>query len=560
MMSLAGNAPFAEEETTAGGGAGAVEIVPGTLVGEYQVSAKIGEGGMGSVFSAVHPVIGKKVAIKVLNAALSQDKNIVERFVVEAQAVNQIGHRNIVDIFAFGQLPSGRHYFVMEHLSGQSLHERLSAQPPLTYDEAFAIVDEVCDALAAAHAEGIVHRDLKPDNLFLSVSKGGERRIKLLDFGIAKLVGRSNESMQRTDVGTPMGTPLYMSPEQCVGKNVDARSDIYSLGVILFELFSGVLPFPGPSYIETVNGHLSQEPPRPSDYSEIPQELETLILRCLQKDPDLRPQSVLELRHELTQIAENIGSDPKLFRRSLPGNGPGFASEISQSRRIRRQRIRILQAAAGGALLWVTGVLAIKLLPKLATQTEEIIQLQIISDPLGAEIYIDGKSRDAVTPETLALPYQDSFIIGLKKKGFVEVKEKKTIVETSRKNHRAFFTFPLEPEPVKWSAKTSRRAKWTLDDSVVAQDSDQITLEKVKPGHHRLEVQATGYLRFSQDVDVPAQATGPYTVTLTPAVNAPQTIIKRVAAPSAAPTAPPRKAERREQVDENGTSGWPGQK
>ena len=240
-----------------------VEIEAGDVIGEYHVIGRIGEGGMGTVFAGIHPVIGKKVAIKVLNAALSHDQEIVDRFAQEARAVNQIAHRNIVDIFAFGQLPTGRHYCVMEFLEGRSLRARLSRPPALTHPEVFTLLGDVLDALAAAHAEGIVHRDLKPDNVFLVEDKSGGFRTKLLDFGVAKLLRRPSE-IGRTRTGAPLGTPFYMSPEQCRNRAIDVRTDIYAIGVIMFEVFTGQLPFPGPEYIDTVNGHLSRQPPRPS--------------------------------------------------------------------------------------------------------------------------------------------------------------------------------------------------------------------------------------------------------------------------------------------------------
>src|SRR5262249_20889468 len=148
----------------------------------------LGKGGMGVVFAGVQPVIGKKVAIKVLNEELSRDSQMVHRFIQEARAVNQIGHRNIVDIFSFGQLPTGQQYFVMEHIPGETLASRIESPPMPTFEEAFAILMEVCDALVAAHGEGIVHRDLKPDNIYLATIKGGTRQVKILDFGIAKLL------------------------------------------------------------------------------------------------------------------------------------------------------------------------------------------------------------------------------------------------------------------------------------------------------------------------------------------------------------------------------------
>ncbi|MCU1277446.1 MAG: pkn9, partial [bacterium] len=284
-------------------------LAPGAQIGEYVLTEKIGEGGMGVVWGGVHPVIGKRVAIKLLNPGLSQDATIVQRFLQEARAVNQIGHRNIVDIFAFGQLPSGRHYFVMEYLKGDSLKTRLSQEPPLSQATACTVLAEVADALAAAHAQEIVHRDLKPDNIFLCESDGPPL-VKLLDFGIAKLLRRVDDGLGQTRTGSPIGTPYYMSPEQCRSKGVDGRTDLYAMGVIMFEIFTGKLPFAGASYIDTVNAHIGSTPPLPTDFAPLPVALESMILRCLEKDPDHRPQHADELRTFLRDLATTIGDAP----------------------------------------------------------------------------------------------------------------------------------------------------------------------------------------------------------------------------------------------------------
>ncbi|HXU00210.1 MAG TPA: serine/threonine-protein kinase, partial [Polyangia bacterium] len=257
-------------------------------VGEYRVLRKIGEGGMGSVYSAVQPVIGKRVAIKVLAPHIASNPELVRRFVDEARAVNKIGHPNIIDIFSFGWLPDQRHYFAMEFLDGQSLADRLK-RGAFQSDEARRLLRQICQALEAAHRQGIVHRDLKPDNIWIVQPQHGDSYAKLLDFGIAKLMGDADEG-HRTQTGIVMGTPAYMSPEQCRGVNVEKGTDIYALGMILYEMFAGRLPFQG-SFAELITHHLVTVPDPPSRHRGVPRALEQLILRCLDKDPTQRPQS-----------------------------------------------------------------------------------------------------------------------------------------------------------------------------------------------------------------------------------------------------------------------------
>ncbi|HJX66893.1 MAG TPA: serine/threonine-protein kinase [Polyangia bacterium] len=281
-------------------------LAPGTLIGEYQVEREIGRGGMGVVYAARHPVIGKRVAIKVLDLFFSRDAALVKRFTDEARAVNRIGHPNIIDVFSFGQLADGRQYFVMEFLEGETLASWLAKGiPPAS--EMCRLLLQACEALEAAHREGIIHRDLKPENLWIARPKHGESFIKVLDFGIAKLSeGGEEKSVTRT--GTVMGTPQFMSPEQCTGRAVDHRTDVYAMGVILFRIYCGRFPFDGASVAEIIADQLYQPPPRPSSVASLPPALDELIFRCLDKDPALRPASAAELGMELKTAVQLAGA------------------------------------------------------------------------------------------------------------------------------------------------------------------------------------------------------------------------------------------------------------
>jgi eukaryotic-like serine/threonine-protein kinase len=284
------------------------ELAAGTVVGEYRVECLLGEGGMGAVYGAVHPIIGKRAAIKVIHQAVARSPEVVTRFVQEARAVNQIGHLNIVDVFSFGVLPDGRTYFVMEWLEGESLGRRLS-RDRLGPSEAIEILDDVCRALMAAHDKGIIHRDLKPDNVFLVTVPGERPLVKLLDFGIAKLVSRLDQRAEQTRTGSMLGTPLYISPEQARGRNVDHRTDIYALGAMAFEMLCGRHPFVAESAVEILSMHLDKPPPAPSSFwPEIPEGLEQLLLAMLAKEPDGRP-AMAEVRLGLSVAHQQLAAD-----------------------------------------------------------------------------------------------------------------------------------------------------------------------------------------------------------------------------------------------------------
>src|SRR2546421_2195250 len=227
----------------------------GRRIGNYEIKAKIGEGGMGTVYLGEHPLIGKRVAIKVLLEELVAKQDVVSRFFNEAKAVNDIGHLNIVDVVDFGKTTGERGeevvYFIMEFLDGDPLATRIR-RAGLPFKDTMHIMSQCCSALAASHAKGIVHRDLKPENIFLCPRGADKNFIKLLDFGIAKLTGDGGQS-HKTRTGLVIGTPAYMSPEQCEGKGlIDLRSDVYSLGVVMYELLTGRVPFPGEGFGEVL--------------------------------------------------------------------------------------------------------------------------------------------------------------------------------------------------------------------------------------------------------------------------------------------------------------------
>jgi serine/threonine protein kinase len=306
------------------------ELPPGFAVGEYRIEGVAGRGGMGVVYSAVQPVIEKKVAIKVLNAQLSADVDLVRRFVDEARAVNRIGHENIIDIFSFGQLPDGRQYFVMEYLEGATLAARLERND-LSATDIPMLLAQICDALEAAHAKKIVHRDLKPENVWIGASNRG-LRVRLLDFGIAKLLDTGDQVV--TDIGAVMGTPHFMSPEQCHGRGVDHRTDIYAMGVMMYRIFTGRLPFVGETFAEILAKQITETPPPPGTIATMPAALNDLIVRCLSKEPTERPQRASDLAATLATIfpaslSPGFHSGPMVAAPDA-GTGPTFAVQATE--------------------------------------------------------------------------------------------------------------------------------------------------------------------------------------------------------------------------------------
>ena len=284
---------------------GGIDPLIGRSFGNYKLTRQIGEGGMGTVYLAEHPLIGKRVALKVLHPDLARDEDIVSRFFTEARAVCRIGHEHIVDIIDFGKTAELT-YFIMEYLEGEPLSGAMQREGALPQARSMRVAGQTASALAASHKLGIVHRDLKPENIFLTRRGADNDFVKVLDFGIAKLTGdAASSSSHRTRAGVLLGTPYYMSPEQCEGRReVDHRADIYSLGVILYEMLTGKVPFGGDAVAAVLAQHLTAKPAPPTELkADIAPALEEVVLKCLEKAPGDRYANMDELAAALQRAA-----------------------------------------------------------------------------------------------------------------------------------------------------------------------------------------------------------------------------------------------------------------
>ena len=299
------------------------ELPAGARVGDYEIIEQAGEGSMGIIYRAEHVTIHKQVAIKVLSPDLVEDGDAVLRFAEEARAVAMLDHPNIVHVFGFGRLTDGRSYIAMEWLDGYTLQERL-AIGRLPFELALEITRQIARGLQASHAKRIVHRDLKPENIFLQdYGEDDDVVVKLVDFGLAKVVKQGKLFTQTTRDGMLIGTPKYMSPEQCKAQRVDHRADIYSLGCVCYEMMCGRVPFVQRSAPALIAAHVQDRPPRPrSLVPTLPDELDDLLYRMVAKNPDDRP-SLTEVRQAIaTMLGFPTQSFVKLPARSLSGRAP----------------------------------------------------------------------------------------------------------------------------------------------------------------------------------------------------------------------------------------------
>jgi serine/threonine-protein kinase len=400
----------------------------GSILGSYRLLQQIGAGGMGRVFVAEHIRLGRKVAVKILRPEYSGNQEAVKRFFAEARAVNRINHENIIEISDFIEGDSGPSFYIMELLEGVDLRALGAISVGLPLGRAMRIAIQVVSALGAAHEAGIIHRDLKPENIFLVERRGRKDFVKLLDFGVAKLANAKLDdagSFKSID-GVVVGTPEYMAPEQALGEAVDFRADIYSFGVILFEMITGRPPFKADSAREHMAKHIMATPPRPARWRvqarEVPA-LEELILECLAKKPEDRPQRMKDIERRLQKILESLpdGGEHEVSPRSssrrrwiwtgvaaVASIGVGTVLALATTRsRSRPTQTSAPASAAPPASAWPATV--VKPVPAR-------VQITFDSVPAGASVFREGADRPlgvtpfvaslAASPETVTFEYR----------------------------------------------------------------------------------------------------------------------------------------------------------
>ena len=314
------------------------------LNNRFKVESKIGEGGFGAVYRGVQLATGRKVALKLLHPDMTKDDNLVARFRREGMVLCNLRDAHTITTYDFDQTPSGTLYIAMELLEGKSLHQVFHEEAPLEWKRVFKILTEMCSSLAEAHAQGIVHRDLKPENIYLEARSGNPEFVKILDFGIAKVMRGETidpQSPQLTATGQTLGTLEYMSPEQLMGKPLDGRSDVYALGVLAYEMITGRLPFPdakGPAGL--ITAQLKQTPAPPSQAhpkAMLPDAADRAILKCLEKDKNNRYPDVSALAVALQGVISGQSSELAALKQlQIPGGNhrpPPSSVDLLETRR-----------------------------------------------------------------------------------------------------------------------------------------------------------------------------------------------------------------------------------
>jgi len=422
----------------------------GTLTGQrlgvYQLVSKIGQGGMGAVYKARDVSLQRTVAVKVLPASLAADQTYVKRFVREARALARLSHPNLVHIYHVGQ-KDGLYYFAMEHVQGKTLHEMVRASGGLTVGEFMRIGGGVLAALQKIHSVGLTHRDVKSSNVIIEDETG---RAVLMDFGLAKDRSSDESEPALTSAGVVLGTPEYMSPEQCEGLEVDARSDIYSFGIMAYEMLVGKMPFTGKSAIAVLRKQVDEAPPTLSEKrAELPPELDAIVDKALSKIPDMRYGSAAEMAADLVRVGQTpelselaASALPATARtivnaRVLSGKAPMTPTEPTMAHAPERGRPagRKLALLIGGAAL-IGVLLALFLLggrgcrgrrkppPPVAGMVGKLVQRGT-----GKRVRVRFLSIEGVLAEIQELDEKGAAVgtpvkIDLRKFGFIEVEPK----------------------------------------------------------------------------------------------------------------------------------------
>ncbi|MCB9601165.1 MAG: serine/threonine protein kinase [Sandaracinus sp.] len=404
-------------------------LIGHTIADRFVIQSRVGSGGMGSVYRAMQLGLERDVALKLLKEEVSWDPDTITRFHREAKAMSLLVHPNTVRVFDFGQTYDGTLYLAMELLEGEMVTKRLEREGALSPTEVIRIGSQILSSLHEAHAKGIVHRDLKPDNIFLASVEGhAEPVVKVLDFGIAKVFEGENRFDQlETQAGTVFGTPRYMSPEQAQGKPLDPRSDLYSVGVLLYQLLAGVAPFRDEDAVVVMAKHIREKPQalvKVAPTRRIPSSLDQVVLRALEKQPDKRWQDAEQFRMALE------GCLPDADGRRNSHTGIFWRAQLAT-------RERWPWLAAGGVLLlgvalavafWPSGET-----PEIGTGPEvtvdpldlvveanaapEIGTAELDSDPTGAEVYHEGRYIGS-TPLTWELPMSERMTVEVRRDGF----------------------------------------------------------------------------------------------------------------------------------------------
>jgi hypothetical protein len=474
------------------------ELAPGAQVGRFVVEHKVGEGGMGSVYAAHDPVLDQRVAIKVIRADACTPV-ARERFLQEAHLVSGLDHPNIVAVHSIGELDDRRPYLVMELLQGETLAARLAARRANPF-ETIEILIQVCAALKTAHDHGVIHRDLKPDNVFLTY-RDGHVVAKLLDFGIAKLVHGRIGGPALTRTGIMIGTPDYVSPEQARGRQVDHCTDIYSLGVIAYEMFLEDVPFAAESAAEVIAMHLHDDPDPPSNlWPDIPRELERLLLALLDKTATKRPTLaavVATLERVRDHLARRSGASANA-RKLRPRTRFAEASEgpLRQSQLLALQLGNTLSTSAAHDLHALdrtgrrAGLRSRRNRLVISAAVAVLLAPAIIAVTIAARA---GHEREA-NAGTLSAPMTDLHAAG-------ETPDPIAVATAT------LAPAPSEPAIVAapWPSLTIRasvkNARITIDGTVVAERARSVQ-RHIAPGLHRIVVTAPGHSRHEQTIEL----------------------------------------------------------
>jgi len=443
---------FSEDETIRRTKTLEMEVDPFSLgthiAGRYQIIEELGAGGMGKVFKVLDTEINEKIALKLIKPEIARDGSTIERFRNELKISRNIAHKNVCRMYHIGET-EGIHYITMEYVSGEDLKNTLKRVGPLSSGKAIIIAKQICQGLSEAHSHGVVHRDLKPSNIMLDVNGN----VRIMDFGIA----RTTKSKGVTETGMVVGTPDYMSPEQAEGKGIDQRADLYSFGIILYEMVTGHVPFTGDTPMSIALKHMTEHPPDPRNLNEqIPNELSRLIMKCLEKSREKRFQTAEEILDELERIENDLPTTSKVMAKRRTTFSPF---------QIRSPYLKffLIFVFISVAILGLGYLNRDKIFKKVELSTTvpddatlSLGTLKIESTPSSADIYIDGESK-GLTPIGLELP-PGRYIVEIKKEpDYSDIRQEVEVRAGEETTKNLMLEKIPAPPPASYSLKVSSK-------------------------------------------------------------------------------------------------------
>ncbi len=505
------------------------ELIGTQIAKKYRIVERLGRGAMGTVYKAEHSYMSRLVALKVLHEHLANDEESIRRFSQEARTASRLSHPHAVTLYDFG-IDEKRPYLVMKYVQGETLKNLLAREKPLSLERTCIFLKQICGALQQAHSLGIIHRDLKPENIMVTKRNDGTEWLEVLDFGIAKVMHREDESGSSlvTQTGVVIGTPQYMSPEQALGKELDTTADIYSIGVIAYEMLSGVVPFRSKSMMEMLMQQINEAPEpirQVAPEISLPKAVDSVVLRALNKDGSKRFSTAEEFFQEFSRAVAN-----------------GDTLNVFESKNSQRIAVAVVLFFIT-PLLGYTALQFSSLTQSSVPEAPQLAQIYISSTPEGARVTLNGMAQEKPTPLLLTDLDSGSYVVSLTREGFKPLSHSLTV--SSGQNYS--MTFPLEKaENVEEAKKDERQLQAAIESARIQEEKERALKAKKRLAKEEAERRRA---ELAKELAAAAEAAERERIAAALRIAEQEAEAKRAAAAKAAEEMEQKRKERQARID-----------